>query len=74
MAQAAAEHARNTAAASLKDSVRELQRYKDKPPHNRRLLQKKLDKVLNFKDELVDRHYIYGDKSGLELDADEMLQ
>ena len=50
----AAEHARKAAAASLKDAVRELNRYKEKPPLNKRLLQKKLEKVLNYKDDLVD--------------------
>ena len=68
MAQAAS-HARNAAAASLKDSVRELARYKDKPSPNKRLLQSKLDKLLNSKDDLIEKHYTYGEKAAQDLDS-----
>ena len=69
----AASHTRNAAAASLKDSVRELTRFKEKADPNKRLLQNKLDRVLNDKDNLVDKHYIYAEKSGLDLDSADML-
>ena len=69
----AAEHAQKAAAASLKDAVRELNRYKEKPPLNKRLLQKKLEKVLNYKDDLVEKHYMFAEKSGSDLDSTDML-
>ena len=71
---AAAQHARAAAAASLKDSVRELTRYKTKPASSRRLLQSKLDKLLSDKDDLVDKHYVYADKTGKDLDSEELLE
>ena len=73
MAAQTALHARNAAAASLKDSIRELTRFKVKPNPNKRLLQSKLDRVLNDKENLVDKHYTYAEKAALDLDSEDML-
>ena len=57
----------------MNDSVRELTRYKDKPAPNKRSLQNKLDKVLSHKNNLIDKHYIYGEKASIELESEKML-
>ena len=61
---AAANQARSAAAASLKDSVRELTRYKDRAGPSQRLLCMKIEKVLHDKEVLVSKHYAYAEKSG----------
>ena len=62
--------ARNVAAAALKDSARDLTRYKDNANPSRRLLQQKYDKVEFDKNTLLQRHYTYAEKAGLDLEAD----
>ena len=70
---AAANQARSAAAASLKDSVRELTRYKDRAGPSQRLLRMKVEKVLHDKEVLVSKHYAYAEKSGEDLDSDDLL-
>ena len=70
---AAATQARAAAAASLKDSVRELTRYKDKPAPSMRLLRTKIETVRRDKEVLVSKHYAYAEKSGEDLDSDELV-
>jgi hypothetical protein len=70
MAQAA-KTARGVSSAALKDSVRVLSKYKDTASPKKRLLQQKLDKALADRQELVTRHYIYGEKAGIDLEVDD---
>ena len=70
----AALHARAAAAASLKDSVRELSRYKEGARPSKRLLQSKLDKLLRDKEDLVDKHYVYAEKANVDLESDELIE
>lgn len=72
MAQAAL-HTRAASAASLKDSVRELTRYKQGVRPSKRLLQRKLDKLLGDKEDLVTKHYVYAEKANEDLDSEELL-
>ena len=67
MAQAATQ-ARAVAAAALKESTRVLDKYKQTQNPSKRLLQSKLDKTLADKQELIQRHYIYAEKSNVDLD------
>ena len=67
MAQAATT-ARTVAAASLKESIRVLTKYKEIANPNKRLLQGKLDKALADKQELVQRHYMHAEKNNIDLD------
>ena len=72
MAQAqTALNARNIAAASLKESTRDLTRYKAVDTPSRRLLQQKYDKVELDKNNLLQRHFLYAEKAGLDLETDE---
>ena len=73
MAQAALQ-ARAAAAATVKESTRALERYRQGANPSSRLLQSKLDKLIADKDELVAKHYVYGDKSNKPYDSDEMEQ
>ena len=73
MAQSAL-HARAAAAASLKDSIRVLTKYKDTQNPSKRLLQNKLDQVLADKQALVAKHYVYGEKASKDLEDREMLE
>ena len=72
MAQAA-QQARVAAAASLKDSIREMRRYMGGANPSKRLLQNKLNKVNENKDELVKIHYVYADKANIDLESDDAL-
>ena len=72
MAQAAT-HARAAAAVSLKVSIRELVRYKDKPTPNKRLLRSRLDKIVGFKADLIDKRYPYTEKSGEDLESSALI-
>ena len=73
MAQAASQ-SRAAAAATVKESIRVLERYIQRDNLSQRLLQTKLDKLTADRDELVAKHYVYGDKSNLSYESDEMLQ
>ena len=73
MAQAALQ-ARAAAAATVKESTRALERYRQGANPSSRLLQSKLDKLIADKDELVAKHYVYGDKSNKLYDSEEMEQ
>ena len=64
MAQAASQ-SRAAAAATVKESIRVLERYIQRDNLSQRLLQTKLDKLTADRDELVAKHYVYGDKSNL---------
>ena len=73
MAQAASQ-SRAAAAATVEESIRVLERYIQRDNLSQRLLQTKLDKLTADRDELVAKHYVYGDKSNLSYESDEMLQ
>ena len=73
MAQAASQ-SRAAAAATVKESIHVLERYIQRDNLSQRLLQTKLDKLTADRDDLVAKHYVYGDKSNLSYESDEMLQ
>ena len=74
MAQAAL-NARNTAAATLKSSIRTLQRYIDGDNPSKRLLQNKLEKTADDKENLLSKHFTYAEKANIDLETDQdMLQ
>ena len=65
--------ARNAAAASLTNSMREITRYKDNPARRKRQLQSKLDRLYKEKDELFSKHCFYADKASLDLQDEDLL-
>ena len=71
---AAALNVRNAAAAALKDTIRDIQRYKAKPNPNKRLLQVKRQELQAVKDELFAKHCQYAEVSKKALDLDEMVE
>ena len=73
MAAAAALNARKAAAATLNSAIDQLTRYKDKPNPSARLLQQKLDYVLEAKEDLTAKHYLYADKANRDLEEDELV-
>ena len=73
MAEAALKQ-RATAAAVLSMNIRELKKYKDAQVASIRLLKQKLTRVTQAKDDLLKKHYLYAEKSGLEPDAAELVE
>ena len=73
MAEQAALNARNTAAAALSEELRQLRKYKDSANPKKRLLEQKLKRVEEAKEELMTRHYHYGEKAGKQLESEEMV-
>ena len=68
MAAAQAQAARDSAVENLESSVRQLPRYIDTGNLdggniNLRILQQKMQKVSVAKDELIEAHHVYGEKS-----------
>ena len=65
-----AEEARKTAAAALKEKSKDLKRYSVKPKESisMRLLQQKYDNVVADQEELMARHYAYGEKAKKDLE------
>ena len=72
MAQAASQ-GRAAAAATVNESIRVLTKYEAEANPSARLLQSKLDKLIADKEELVAKHYLYGDKSNQAFDSIDML-
>ena len=66
-------NARAATATTLKDTIRDITRYKQKPNPSKRLLQVKLEKLLSDKDELFSKHCIYAELSKKDPDSAEML-
>ena len=64
---AQANNERITAAATLMNTVREINRYKSKPDKRKKLLQSKLERLSKEKDELFNKHCLYADKASLNL-------
>ena len=71
---AAALNARNAAAAALKETIRDIQRYKTKPNPNKRLLQVKHQELQAAKDELFAKHCQYAELSKKNLELEELVQ
>ena len=71
MAQAAL-LARTSAAASLKESIRRLTKFKDSGNPSKRLLENKLDEVITNKQELIRKHHTYAEKANKDLDDAEL--
>jgi prefoldin subunit 5 len=72
MAEQAAFNTRETAAAVLKEEVRQLKKYRERGNPNLRLLESKNKKVNDAKEDLMNKHYHYGLKAGKELNSAEM--
>ena len=58
---------RDSCAAKLDGSIRQLQRYLDSASVSPRILQQKIDKVNVDQEELINSHHAYGEKSATEL-------
>ena len=69
----AALQARNSAHASLNETVRELKRNYEKQNPSMRILQVKYEKVIAAKEVLISKHITYGEKSKKDLEGDEMV-
>ena len=69
-----AEQPRITAAASLTEKMRDLTKYKDKEKISMRLLQSKYDTVQTANDELMTKHYAYGEKAKKDVTSEEMVE
>ena len=59
--------ARTAAAATLTNTIREIERYRENPNKRKRLLQSKLERLYKEKDELFSKHCFYADKASLDL-------
>ena len=73
MAALASLNSRKIAAATLKDAINQLERYKVKQNPNSRLLQQKLNTVLECKDDLTAKHYLYAEKANKVLEEVELV-
>ena len=71
-----AEEARKTAAAALKEKIKDLRRYNEKPAASAsaRLLQQKYDQVVAAQEDLMTRHYTYCEKSKKDPEDEEMTE
>ena len=74
MAEQAALHGRNAAAAVLAENFRELKKYIEKQNPSHRLLQQKLKKLSTAKEDLMMKHCYYGEKANKALDSNEMVE
>ena len=78
MTEQAAFNSRDTAAAVLKEEVRQLRKYLGQMTLNQvpnlRLLGQKQKKVEDAKNDLMMKHYYYGQKANKALDSDELTQ
>lgn len=63
---------RDSCAAKLEGSIRQLRRYLDSASVNPRILQQKIDKVSIDQEELINAHHAYGEKSETELLSETM--
>ena len=73
MAQAV-EVKRQSAAAKLRDSVRQLRRYLEQENLNERIIVLKSDKVDVDREELIAKHHMYAEKSSTSLDDEQMRE
>ena len=74
MAEHAASKKRSASASALNESIRELERYKEKENISKRLLEQKLNSVIAAKQDLIIKHHNYAEKSNNELDSEELLE
>ena len=65
---------RTTAAVILTETIREMRRYMSADNISIRLLQQKLTKTHKAKEDLLNKHYLYAEKSGKELDSAELTE
>ena len=70
---AAAQQCRDSAASKLRDSVRQLRSYLQKPTLHERIIVQKSDKVDIDREELIAKHHSYVTKAGLQLTDDDMV-
>ena len=69
---AAAMHKRDSTAAKLRDSVRQMRRYLDGHLHSERIIVHKCDKIDLDREELIAKHHQYAEKASLSLEEEEM--
>ena len=74
MAEQATLQGRNAAAAALTETMRELTRFKEKQNISTRLLRQKYEKVIAAKDTLINKHFLYAEKSRKDLNSEELLE
>lgn len=72
MAEQTALNSRETAAAVLKEEVRQLNKYRVKINPNLRLLESRYKKVDDAKEDFMNKHYYYGLKASKDLNSTEM--
>ena len=73
MAERTAPHNREAASAALTESMRALERYKEKENHNLRVLKTQYETVLAAKEVLMNKHFVYAEKSKKDLSSEEMV-
>ena len=56
----------------MKEAVRDLSKHKDKHNPSMRLMTVKLKKLNDAKDELLEKHFTYAEKSGKDVDSEEL--
>ena len=66
--------ARAAALALLNETMRDLTRFKQKEGPSLRIMQVKYEKVIDAKEDLIRKHFHYGDKSKKELECNEMKE
>ena len=70
---AAALQSRDSAASKLRDSVRQLRSYLQKPTLHERIIVQKSDKVDVDREELIAKHHSYASKAGVDLNDDALV-
>ena len=63
---------RTQADTRLSECVRQTKRYRDSPNPSTRLLKQKMDKLTGLIEDLHNAHIVYGEKSGNDIDSDEL--
>ena len=69
---AAVQQSRDSAAAKLGDSVRQLRRYLIQPTIHERILLQKVEKVELEREDLMSKHHLYASKAGVALTDNDM--
>ena len=72
MVEQVALHERASSAAYFTE-CRDLNRYKDNARVSKRLLQQKLDKVVEGKEVLLEKYYAYAEKANKDLDSEQFV-
>ena len=74
MAVATAKAQRDLTAAKLAESIRQLKRYLESNANSKRILGKRIEKLESEKEELLEHHHNYAEKSKIPLEDGDMTQ